>query len=255
MVCGTIGPMGIDITWARDELAQFLKLTELYRPADPPGVMTISSHLSNRGSRDEIVASAHVVEQILDRVLPRWRTEVPDNRNKTVNRWYQHREAAQRAEAALRRDAEVRARLGDDAPQLSAGSMHPWAWDGARALWRSGHFREAVTAAARKVNAETQNKAGRRALSETKLFQSVFSQNPPKAGEPRLRLMADDGSDTFRSVHRGAMAFAEGCYAGIRNPNSHEDGLPELPEHEALEQLAAFSVLARWVASATVQTA
>ncbi|CAO0832406.1 hypothetical protein SMICM17S_03285 [Streptomyces microflavus] len=42
------------------------------------------------------------------------------------------------------------------------------------------------------------------------------------------------------------MSFAEGCFAGIRNPNSHEDGLP-LPEHEALEQLAAFSVLARWV--------
>lgn len=57
--------------------------------------------------------------------------------------------------------------------------------------------------------------------------------------------MADDNSDTFRSVDRGAMSFAEGCFAGIRNPNRHEDGLPELPEHEALEQLAAFSVLAR----------
>ncbi|MFG2485026.1 TIGR02391 family protein [Streptomyces virginiae] len=67
--------------------------------------------------------------------------------------------------------------------------------------------------------------------------------------------MADDGGDTFRSVHRGAMAFAEGCYAGIRNPNSHEVDLPELPEHEALEQLAAFSVLARWVDTAAVAQA
>ncbi|MFE2567778.1 TIGR02391 family protein [Streptomyces mirabilis] len=65
--------------------------------------------------------------------------------------------------------------------------------------------------------------------------------------------MEDDGSDTFRSVHRGAMALAEGCYAAIRNPNSHEDGLPELPEHEALEQLAAFSLLARWVDAATAR--
>ncbi|WP_189893338.1 TIGR02391 family protein [Streptomyces xantholiticus] len=56
----------------------------------------------------------------------------------------------------------------------------------------------------------------------------------------------------LRTVHRGAAAFAEGCVAGIRNPNSHEDGLPELPEHEALEQLAAFSVLARWVDTATI---
>ncbi|MFI8767403.1 TIGR02391 family protein [Streptomyces sp. NPDC053792] len=65
--------------------------------------------------------------------------------------------------------------------------------------------------------------------------------------------MADDGSDTFRSVHRGAAAFAEGCFAGIRHPNSHEAGLPELPEHEALEQLASFSVLARWVDQASVE--
>ncbi|MGM0347248.1 TIGR02391 family protein [Streptomyces sp. Adlamb9] len=247
--------MGMDIAWAREELARFLELTELYRPADPPGVFSVTSRRSNRGSLADIVASAHVVEQILDRVLPRWRTEVPSDRNKSVNRWCQHREAAQRAEAALQRNAEVRARLGDDAPQLSAGAMHPWVWEGARALWHSGHFREAVTAAARKVNAETQNKVGRRDLSETKLFQNAFSQGPPKAGEPRLRLMDDDGGDTFRSVHRGAMAFAEGCYAGIRNPNSHEDGLPELPEHEALEQLAAFSVLARWVDTASLETA
>jgi len=200
------------------------------------------------------VASAHVVEQIFVRVLPRWREEVPDAKNKTVNRWYQHREAAQRADAALVRDEEVRARLGDDAPQVSAATMHSWVWEGAWALWRGGHFREAVTAAAKKVNAEAQNKIGRRDVSETKLFQSAFSLNAPKVDEPRLRLMADDGSDTFRSVHRGAMALAEGYYAGIRNPNSHEDGLPELFEHEALEQLAAFSVLARWVDTATLLT-
>ncbi|MEV6753172.1 TIGR02391 family protein [Streptomyces sp. NPDC051214] len=247
--------MSIDIPWARAELAKFIELTAMYRPADPPGVLSVSSQLSNRGSPSEIVASAHVVEQILDRVLPRWRSEVSDSRNKTVNRWSQHREAAQRADVALARDAEIRARLGDDAPQLSAGLMHPWVWEGARALWRSGHFREAVTAAARKVNAEAQNKIARRDVGETKLFQRVYSLEAPKPDQPRLRLMPDDGSDTYRSVHRGAMAFAEGCYAGIRNPNSHEDGLPELPENEALEQLAAFSLLARWVDNATLVTA
>ncbi|MBF6048151.1 restriction endonuclease [Streptomyces sp. NRRL B-1677] len=245
--------MSIDTAWARDELAHFLQLTELYRPPDPPGIFSVRASRANRGPQKDIIASAQVVEQILDRVLPRWRTEVPTN--KSVNRWCQHREAAQRADTVLLRDAEVRDRLGDNAPQLSAGVMHPWVWDGARALWQSGHYREAVTAAAKKVNAEMQNKTGRRDASETGLFQSAFSREAPKPGQPRLRLMADDGSDTFRSIHRGVMAFAEGCYAGIRNPNSHEDGLPELPEHEALEQLAAFSILARWVDSATVQSA
>ncbi|MEV0499964.1 TIGR02391 family protein [Streptomyces spectabilis] len=244
--------MAIDVDWARKELADFLKLTELHPKPGPPDAFIVSSHLSTRGTTEAIVASAQVVEQILDRVLPRWRTEVPDEHSKAINRWCQHIEAAQRADVVLLRDAEVRAGLGDDAPRLSAGTMHPWSWGGAQALWGSGHFREAVTAAARKVNAEAQNKVGRRDLSETKLFQNVFSLSDPKPGEPRLRLMADDGSDTFRSVHRGAMAFAEGCYAGIRNPNSHEDGLPELPEHEALEQLSAFSVLARWVDTASL---
>jgi hypothetical protein len=244
--------MGIDIEWARAELANFLRLTEFYRPPNPPGTALITSRRSNRGSQDEIIASAHAVEQILDCVLPDWKTSVEAAGNTRVNRWYQHREAAQRADAALVRDAEIRERLGDNAPRLSAGSMHPWVWDGARALWGSGHFREAVTAAARQVNAETQNKVGRRDVSETKLFQNVFSLSEPKQGEPRLRLMKDDGSDTFRSVHRGAMAFAEGCYAAIRNPNSHEVNLPELAENEALEQLAAFSVLARWVDTADV---
>ncbi|MFF1414214.1 TIGR02391 family protein [Streptomyces sp. NPDC058289] len=245
----------MDTDWARKELAHFLELTALYRPEDAPGVVDFSPRLSNRGASDDIVASAQVVEQILDRALPRWRTEVPDDRNKRVNRWFQHREAAQRADVALRRAEEIRERLGDNAPLVSAAMMHPWVWEGARALWQSGHYREAVTAAARKVNAEAQNKLARRDLSETKLFQSAFSQNPAKPGEPRLRLGQDDGGDTFRSINRGAMAFAEGCFAGIRNPNSHEDGLAELAENEALEQLAAFSVLARWVDSATVETA
>ncbi|MCX5076924.1 TIGR02391 family protein [Streptomyces sp. NBC_00513] len=240
--------MAIDIAWARTELAEFLRLSETYVPANEPGAM-VSSRLRNRGTQQEIIASAQIVEQILDRVLPAWRSNVPSHKS---NRWLQHREAAQRADVALVREAEVRERLGDNAPQISASAMHPWVWDGAKALWQSGHFREAVTAAARKVNAETQNRVGRRDVSEASLFQSVFSKDAPKPGQPRLRLMADDGGDTFRSVHRGAMAFAEGCYAGIRNPNSHEDGLPELPEHEALEQLAAFSVLARWVDGATV---
>ncbi|MFG3497363.1 TIGR02391 family protein [Streptomyces sp. NPDC047928] len=85
----------------------------------------------------------------------------------------------------------------------------------------------------------------------------AWSASPPahEPGQPRLRLMPDDGSDTCGSVHRGAMSFAVGCYAAIRNPDSHEDALPELPEHEALEQSAAFSVPARRVDAATVAPA
>ena len=66
--------------------------------------------------------------------------------------------------------------------------------------------------------------------------------------------MADDGSDTYKSVQRGAMALAEGIYAGIRNPFDHDDP-KDIDEQVALEYLAALSVLARWVDEATVEDA
>lgn len=76
----------------------------------------------------------------------------------------------------------------------------------------------------------------------------------PKAGANRLRRMKDDGSDTYKSVQRGAMTFVEGVFAGIRNPLSHEVG-QELSEQESLEYLSALSVLARWVDQSDVEAA
>jgi hypothetical protein len=70
----------------------------------------------------------------------------------------------------------------------------------------------------------------------------------------RLRLPAyDQDSKTAKSVRRGVRSFAEGCYAGIRNPLAHEQG--DLTEDAALEQLAAFSLLARWVDASAIEVA
>ena len=150
------------------------------------------------------------------------------------------------------KDADQEAAIFEpEGPQLDAKSLHPWVWEGARSLWRNGHFRDAVRMASVIVNAETQSKLATRDLSETALFQMAFSADPPAPSKPRLRRPEDDGGKTAMSVRRGMMAFAEGCYAAIRNPVSH-DPLAELPEHEALEQLAAFSILARWVDRAKV---
>jgi len=56
------------------------------------------------------------------------------------------------------------------------------------------------------------------------------------------------------TLQDGAAAFGEGCYRAIRNPSGHiVQG--DLPEHEALEQLAAFSILARSVDSAAAELA
>ncbi|WP_433702991.1 TIGR02391 family protein [Prescottella equi] len=232
--------------WAIAELDKFIYQTELV-PHPSPNV--IGSF--ERGSDEEIASQAQVVEKILARVLPKWRTEVVTSRYRD---WDQHHEAAIRAKAELVRKQEIEENLGENAPELSAAELHPWIWEGAKSLWQSGHYREAVGGAIRKLNAETQNKVGRRDLSETKLFQESFSDKAAESGRKRLRRMQPDGSDTYRSVQRGAMALAEGVFAGIRNPLSHEVD-QEFSEQEALEYLAALSVLARWVDQSDVEAA
>ena len=50
----------------------------------------------------------------------------------------------------------------------------------------------------------------------------------------------------------GAMDFGAGCFEGIRNPAAHDEK-HEWSEVEALEHLTSFSVLARWIDSASVE--
>lgn len=236
----------IDRTWAVDELASFLHMTAQVPYADTGGVIVVGTHM--RCDDTQAAESAHVVEAILDRVLPRWRADQPENDESY--RWL--RDKAARARAAIEREAELAAKLGDDAPDMDAANLHPWAWENGRSYWTTGHPHQAVMEAALRINAETQAKVGRRDLSETALFNECFSLSAPKPGSPRLRISEDDGGRTYESLHRGARAFAEGLYAAIRNPGMHEpSGGGE--EQLALEQMAAFSLLARWVDQATVE--
>ena len=227
--------------WAMQQLNRFIACAQYVPRGDGR---------RHSAPEDQIVAQAQVTEQIFDRVIQGWREEETiKKRRSNVDHWQAHREVAQRALTQLQRENELAENLGDNAPDLNAAKMHPWVWDGARSLWASHHFREAVSAAAVKVNAETQNKLSRFDLSETKLFQEAFSLKEPEAGKARLRLMSNDGSETYKSLHEGATAFATGCYRALRNPAAHVP-LGDLAEDEALEQLAAFSILARWVDSA-----
>jgi hypothetical protein len=133
----------VDTTWAKQQLTHFLQLTQLSYPPPSPGVLDLSGRKVTAASSDEIIPAAQVVEQILDRALGDWRSAKPEWMS---NRWQHHREAAQRALAQLQREDEIRERLGDAAPQLDAGRLHPWVWQGARSLWQSRHYGEAVRA-------------------------------------------------------------------------------------------------------------
>lgn len=234
--------------WAIEQLDEFIRATTVTYVPSPPNSIGFHSY-KTAIPEDEIVKRAQVIEQILDRVVPGWRSEI---KKKDRQKWSVHYEASIRAREELIRAEEVRENLGENAPELSAAELHPWIWEGAKSLWLSGHYREAVGGAIRKLNAETQNKVGRRDVSETDLFKQVFSLDEPKPGKSRLRRVKDDGSDTYKSVQRGAMSLAEGIFAGIRNPLSHEAD-QELSEQKALEYLAALSVLGRWVDQSDVE--
>lgn len=238
---------GLDKNWAIREHTQFLKV-----------VTTTSGELrsvwAGDSTRDAALELLPVIERILDRVEPSWRDALHGPRSAYEEPWSTHREAALRARTVLLRESELDMYLGAIAPEISVAKLHRWIWSGARSLWQSGHYVQAVRDAATKLNAETQNKVGRRDVSETDLFKQSFSLDDAKPGKARLRRLTPEDSDTYRSVQRGAMAFAEGVFAGIRNPLSHEVG-QEMSEQVALEHLAALSVLARWVDESTVEHA
>lgn len=233
----------LDVQWALEEIDAFLRVTAQVVPDSGSGVVYLGTVM--RGPRTEADERSHVVEQILDRALPRWDSDRPSK--DSDYKWL--RKQASRGRVALERGAELAQRLGDTAPEMDAGQLHPWAWENGASYWRTGHYHQAVMQAAIRVNAETQAKLGRMDVSETALFNEAFSLDAPKVGKSRLRLAEDDGGDTYRNLHRGARSFAEGLYAAIRNPGVHQ---PErvTDQHLALEQLAAFSLLARWVEQA-----
>jgi len=238
----------LDTEWAISEIDQFLQVTAQVVPNMGDGIAYFGTVM--RGSETDASASAHVVEQILDRALPGWRKDRPGKDGEFT--WL--RDQASRAKAALQRSAELAEKLGDNAPDMDAANLHPWAWENGKSYWNTGHYHQAVMQAAMRINSETQAKLGRMDVSEVALFNEAFSSSDPKPGASRLRLAEDDGSKTYENLHRGARSFADGLYTAIRNPGMHTpSGGGE--EQLALEQLAAYSLLARWVDQASVQEA
>ncbi|NKS29287.1 restriction endonuclease [Rhodococcus hoagii] len=237
----------MDAKWAIAELQRFVDLTERdhYLSNTQMGTLPVSRF---RGETPEIQQQAEVVEQILDRVNPDWISST----RRTPTEWAQHREACQRAMARLKRRAEIEEKLGDSAPRMTASGFHPWVWEPAKAMWKNGHYRAAIQQAATMVSLETQKLTNDTSRSETDLFRYYLGRADATVDHPRLRRAGDDGSTTALSVRDGMLQFAAGLYMGLRNPASH--AVDEIDENEALEQLAAFSLLARFVSECKLVT-
>lgn len=134
-------------------------------------------------------------------------------------------------------------------PSVGTEAMHPTVWNAASALWRDGHFREAVAASAEAVVAMVKIMTQRNDIAATSLWQDVFSEQPPRPGKSRLRWTGKD----MQTMNAGLRLFAPGVQMTIRNPVAH--GAGQLDEQTALEQLATLSLLARWVEACELVTA
>ena len=148
----------------------------------------------------------------------------------------------------LENRSEYERMLGPVGPTLAASQLHPWVWNAVASLWDDGHYELAVHEAAKAVELKTQLKVDRRNLDGKDLHAHAFSTKDPKPGEPRLRfpdIPPAEQPKRWTSAHEGAQYLGMGCAQGIRNPQAHPSD--DITEQEALEQLAALSVLARWV--------
>jgi uncharacterized protein (TIGR02391 family) len=192
--------------------------------------------------------------------LPDWQDRVPepDGRSRRGYRWREQREGAILCLAAIQAETEIRAHLEDPGPMLAVSEMHSWIWEAPRPAWEAGNYDDAVDAAARNVNSRLRAKVNRRDIGEGDLIAQVFSDKQADAANPRLRLplSRDLGQKTVNSIYGGMIAFGRGLFQAVRNPLAHEaPGVMQTTEQEALESLAAMSLLARWIDRAEVQRA
>lgn len=138
--------------------------------------------------------------------------------------------------------------FGSRGPSLAASRLHPWVWNAAVDLWGNGHQMEAVLNSAKAVEKHTQLKIGS-TLSGQDLYAHAFSTKD--GSHPRLRFTdLTPETDAWRSAHDGARFLGMGCAQGIRNWAAHSTD--DVSEQQALEYLAALSVLARWIDTAEV---
>lgn len=244
-------PEGCNTEWVVSQLDKFIRITDGKFVSGLGG--EFDPMWDSDFGRDEILDEVVIVEEIFDAFCPGWKCEEGDCSlaDHDENPWKEYRDLALRVRSFARCSDSIQQNLGNSAPVLRANDLHPWIWQAAQAFWSIGHYGEAVEAACKRLNAEMQNKVGRRDVSETSLFNECFSDDDPKPGRPRLRFSVNAEGRTAQSMRRGVRAYAEGVFAAIRNPLAHEYGV-ELAPQVALEYLVTLSVLARWVDEASV---
>jgi Protein of unknown function (Hypoth_ymh) len=202
----------MDREWMRKRLEEFREVCEEYAHSYPPSEYLGDPNIRARMFRLEPTAKA--VLRTLDPDLANFNLD-------TMAGEYQGIKAADKGLGMLADLDDVASRLRPEAPTLPADQLHPWVWDAARTFWDAGAHAVAVEQAAKSITAHTQQKTGCQ-LADDDLMSQVWSDEPPKAGRPRLRFPGDRSTKTWQSRQRGARSLAQGCYgaSGISSPTS-----------------------------------
>ncbi|WP_307786381.1 TIGR02391 family protein [Streptomyces clavuligerus] len=125
-------------------------------------------------------------------------------------------------------------------PTTGVEAMHPTIWGAAKRLWPDGHYRLAVQSAAERLTGQLRTRTGLANLDATNLYEKAFT-----AKRPLLLWPGDPADRSVSSMINGLAKYAPGVNMTIRNTATHDD--TELTAQEALERLAALSLLARWI--------
>ncbi|MFJ9666620.1 TIGR02391 family protein [Streptomyces sp. NPDC101219] len=239
----------MDRDWMRQRLEAFDALVTKYLAAKAPRSYVLSVDDRPRqvnpelpALRAEMIKAEPTIRKILGCLDPELTKDIDLD---SGHGQYVAVNQVRRALGMLADMDEWAVRLTPDAPALRADQLHPWVWDAARTFWESKHFRSAVHAAASSISDHLQNKLDRRDVTDAALVAEALSANAPEPGKPRLRMPGDPRDPDVKSRQRGALLLGQGAYSAFRNPAAH--GVSDLPEQEALEQLATFSGFARLV--------
>lgn len=137
-----------------------------------------------------------------------------------------------------------------DLPAFSPAFMHRTVWAGAAPSWLAHQYRVAVREGTEALTAHWKHQLGRHDVDGTAFWQQALSSEPAQPGKPRLRWPGDQEDRTARSIRggleplaRSLSGLATGLTQTVRNPATHSRD--ELTEQEAMESLAALSLLGR----------
>jgi hypothetical protein len=242
----------VDYAYAREKLVE---LQEAAMEQDDAVVTVIHPHSADqerkRNARHRLHAAVAVAEEVLKRIDPRMARALLQVTDARV-----FVDIAARGIGLIDAREELEEKLGPTGPSLNASSLHPAVWRVAVPFWDLGHHNNALDTAGKAIVAMIEDKVGHRIQDGTQLVREVFSADDPKPDRPRLRFPdVDRATDpkTWQARHDGARDFGAGCFQAIRNVAAHARPGEEPDQQEALEQLAALSVLARWVEQCEVE--